>query len=90
MAAVGDVEHDAERQPPDAPPIETPVQTVVRVSRDGNDGGDGFTQPVATLRRAIELANQHHDIAEIELNPLLVHAEGQGVTIVDALVVGRT
>ena len=26
-------------------------------------------------------------IAEIELNPVLVHAEGQGVTVVDALVV---
>ena len=29
------------------------------------------------------------EIAEIELNPVLVHPEGQGVTIVDALVVGR-
>jgi acetate---CoA ligase (ADP-forming) len=29
------------------------------------------------------------EIAEIELNPVLVHAEGQGVTIVDALVVGK-
>jgi acetate---CoA ligase (ADP-forming) len=28
-------------------------------------------------------------ISEIELNPVLVHAAGQGVTIVDALVVGR-
>jgi succinyl-CoA synthetase beta subunit len=28
-------------------------------------------------------------VSEIELNPVLVHAEGQGVTIVDALVVGR-
>ena len=28
-------------------------------------------------------------IAEIELNPVLVHAEGQGVTVVDALVVGK-
>ena len=27
------------------------------------------------------------EISEIELNPVLVHAEGQGVTIVDALVV---
>ncbi|MFL6807392.1 MAG: acetate--CoA ligase family protein [Bradyrhizobium canariense] len=36
------------------------------------------------------LASQHAaEIAEIELNPVLVHAEGQGVTIVDALVVGR-
>ena len=29
------------------------------------------------------------EIAEIELNPVLAHAEGQGVTIVDALVVGH-
>ena len=28
-------------------------------------------------------------IAEIEVNPVLVHAEGQGVTIVDALVVRK-
>ncbi|MGW1419130.1 acetate--CoA ligase family protein [Bradyrhizobium manausense] len=36
------------------------------------------------------LAARHaSEIAEIELNPVLVHQEGQGVTIVDALVVGR-
>jgi acetyltransferase len=36
------------------------------------------------------LAARHaREIAEIELNPVLVHPEGQGVTIVDALVVGR-
>ncbi|TPQ42798.1 CoA-binding protein [Bradyrhizobium guangdongense] len=36
------------------------------------------------------LAARHaREIAEIELNPVLVHGEGQGVTIVDALVVGR-
>jgi acyl-CoA synthetase (NDP forming) len=36
------------------------------------------------------LAARHaKEIAEIELNPVLVHAEGQGVTIVDALAVGR-
>ncbi|MBR0974575.1 acetate--CoA ligase family protein [Bradyrhizobium japonicum] len=35
------------------------------------------------------LAARHAaEIAEIELNPVLVHPEGQGVTIVDALVVG--
>ena len=28
-------------------------------------------------------------ISEIEINPVLVHAEGQGVTIVDALVVAK-
>jgi acetyltransferase len=34
-------------------------------------------------------ARLRDDVSEIELNPVLVHAEGQGVTIVDALVVGR-
>lgn len=37
------------------------------------------------------LAARHAgEIAEIELNPVLVHPEGKGVTIVDALVVRRT
>ncbi|MHB0773007.1 acetate--CoA ligase family protein [Bradyrhizobium sp. 1.29L] len=36
------------------------------------------------------LAARHaNEIGEIELNPVLVHPEGQGVTIVDALVVRR-
>jgi acetyltransferase len=36
------------------------------------------------------LAAQHaSEIAEIEINPVLVHPEGQGVTIVDALVVRK-
>lgn len=36
------------------------------------------------------LAARHAgEISGIELNPVLVHAEGQGVTIVDALVVGK-
>jgi acetyltransferase len=36
------------------------------------------------------LAAQHAGaISEIELNPVLVHPQGQGVTIVDALVVGK-
>jgi acetate---CoA ligase (ADP-forming) len=34
-------------------------------------------------------ARQRAKISEIELNPVLVHAEGQGVTIVDALVVPK-
>jgi acyl-CoA synthetase (NDP forming) len=34
-------------------------------------------------------ARYQAQIAEIEINPVLVHAEGQGVTVVDALVVGR-
>lgn len=49
---------------------------------------------VAALSRLIAqlslLASRHaSEIAEIEVNPVLVHAEGQGVTIVDALVVKR-
>jgi acetyltransferase len=36
------------------------------------------------------LAAQYREqISEIEINPVLVHPEGQGVTIVDALVVGK-
>ena len=34
-------------------------------------------------------ARYRAQISEIELNPVLVHAEGRGVTIVDALVVGK-
>src|SRR3954469_15286464 len=38
-----------------------------------------------------QLAARYSDkISEIELNPVLVHAEGKGVTIVDALVVRKT
>ncbi|WP_407149189.1 acetate--CoA ligase family protein [Bradyrhizobium sp. ORS 86] len=49
---------------------------------------------VAALARLISeislLAARHAgEIAEIEVNPVLVHPEGQGVTIVDALVVPR-
>ncbi len=49
---------------------------------------------VAALLRLIAqisvLAAQYREqIAEIEINPVLVHPEGQGVTIVDALVVGK-
>ncbi|UFX44949.1 acetate--CoA ligase family protein [Bradyrhizobium sp. 41S5] len=49
---------------------------------------------VAALARLISqisgLAAQHAgEIAEIEVNPVLVHPQGQGVTIVDALVVPK-
>ncbi|MBA2398424.1 MAG: acetate--CoA ligase family protein [Bradyrhizobium sp.] len=59
---------------------------------------DGFRgaakADVAALSRLISevsvLAAQHAErIAEIEINPVLVHAEGLGVTIVDALVVRK-
>ncbi|MBR1188524.1 acetate--CoA ligase family protein [Bradyrhizobium sp. AUGA SZCCT0160] len=49
---------------------------------------------VAALSRLISelsvLAAQHaSEISEIEINPVLVHPEGQGVTVVDALVVRK-
>ena len=49
---------------------------------------------VAALSQLISqlsvLAAQHTlAISEIEINPVLVHPEGQGVTIVDALVIGK-
>ena len=49
---------------------------------------------VAALSQLISqlsvLAAQHTGaISEIEINPVLVHPEGQGVTIVDALVIGK-
>jgi acetyltransferase len=34
-------------------------------------------------------AQRADDVSEIEVNPVLVHPVGEGVTIVDALVVGR-
>jgi hypothetical protein len=34
-------------------------------------------------------ARLRHDVSEMELNPVLVHPQGQGVTIVDALVVPK-
>ena len=52
------------------------------------------TADIAALSRLIAqlsvlAASARSDIAEIELNPVLVHPEGQGVTIVDALVVPK-
>ena len=34
-------------------------------------------------------ADHADDIAEIDLNPVIVHARGQGVSVVDALIVKR-
>jgi len=43
---------------------------------------------VAAMLRLGQLAKDFEDvIAEIDLNPVLVHAEGQGISVVDALVV---
>ena len=41
--------------------------------------------------RLSQFATDHADnIAEIDLNPVIVHASGQGVTMVDALIVKRS
>ncbi len=50
---------------------------------------------IAALTRLIAqvsllAARLRDEVSEIELNPVLVHPEGQGVTIVDALVVRRS
>jgi acyl-CoA synthetase (NDP forming) len=50
---------------------------------------------VAALSRLIAQVSwlatrRRDDVSEIELNPVLVHPDGQGVTIVDALVVAKT
>jgi acetyltransferase len=42
---------------------------------------------VALIARLSLIADALPDIAEIELNPVIVHPEGQGVTIADALIV---
>jgi len=60
------------------------------------DGFRGATKPdVIALAKLIaqisRLATRARDkIAEIEINPVLVHPQGQGVTIVDALVVPQS
>jgi acyl-CoA synthetase (NDP forming) len=46
---------------------------------------------VALIVALSQFAADHADaIAEIDLNPVLVHAKGQGVSVVDALIVKRT
>jgi acyl-CoA synthetase (NDP forming) len=47
-----------------------------------------LTQLIAQV--SLLAARYQAQIAEIELNPVLVHAEGQGVTVVDALVTAKT
>ncbi len=43
---------------------------------------------VELIVRLSQFAADHADeIAEIDLNPVIVHAKGQGVSIVDALIV---
>lgn len=45
---------------------------------------------VDTLVRISEFCEDHQDyLAEIDINPLVVHEEGKGVTAVDALIIGN-
>jgi acetyltransferase len=45
---------------------------------------------VDVMVRLARLASDHADtIAEIDLNPVLVHDSGRGVSVVDALIVKR-
>ena len=46
-----------------------------------------LSQPIAQI--SMLAAQFGNEISEIEINPVLVHPAGQGVTIVDALVVGK-
>jgi hypothetical protein len=49
---------------------------------------DAFAQLMVTLSR---FAADHADsIAEIDLNPVIVHPAGEGLTVVDALIVKRS
>ena len=55
-------------------------------------GGEGRYCGAVAIDRANLAAGRAstREIAEIELNPVLVHPEGQGVTVVDALVVRKS
>jgi acyl-CoA synthetase (NDP forming) len=54
-------------------------------------------QPAADVQALVDMivrlsefaADHAQEIAEIDINPVLVHPEGQGVTVVDALIVKR-
>ena len=58
---------------------------------DGARGGE--RHDIEALVDAVELIagllRETPDLAEVEVNPLLVHAEGEGVTALDALIVNR-
>jgi hypothetical protein len=46
---------------------------------------------VEVMVRLSHFAADHAgEIAEIDLNPVIVHAKGQGVTVVDALIVKQS
>ena len=61
----------------------------ITAAKGGGGGGGGPALSQLISQVSVLAAQQASEISEIELNPVLVHAEGQGVTIVDALVVRK-
>ena len=57
------------------------------VRGDGPGDVEALCELVAGLSRFAWLYRD--EIAEIDLNPVIVHREGRGVTVVDALIVRR-
>ena len=50
------------------------------------------TEALVDRRSELSQFAFHHvdDVAEVDLNPVIVHGKGDGVTVVDALIVKRT
>ena len=68
-------------------PLRAEVRTDAVLRELRADPGERLPALSQLISQVSVLAARHaKEISEIELNPVLVHAEGQGVTIVDALV----
>ena len=55
------------RETPDDAEVDAPGGGVLHVSPSGNNAADGFTTPVATLRKALQLAMRTREPVDIEL-----------------------
>ncbi len=55
------------RETPDAAGVDAPGGGVLRVSPSGDNAADGFTSPVATLGKALQLAMRTREPVDIEL-----------------------
>lgn len=55
------------RETPDAAKVDAPGGGVLHVSPSGNNAADGFTSPVATLGKALQLATRTREPVDIEL-----------------------
>ncbi len=102
FTAYRDLLENAQRHRPNAaiqgvlvgPMAKKGVEIIIGTLQDATFGPMvmvGFGGITTELFRDVSLLAERlrGDIAEIELNPVLVHAEGQGVTVVDALVVAK-